>query len=790
MTDTSLRRRSLLSRFAGWSHRHHWAAIVAWVLVVGALAVAAGRVGSAFEDDNTLPGSESQRVADALAVHEGGPAPDEVTVVVHRDDGLDEPAVQGLLARIAAESAVSGVSDPFATPGSVSEDGDTVMATVTLDSGASSDDVAALVDTSLDGYRVEWGGDPVREATAQGGPAEGIGLLAAIIILVPLFGSVLAAAMPLVTAIFAVGSAVSAVILASHLLTVPSYATAMMALVGLGVGIDYALLVFVRYRHEIRQGADRSSATERALDTAGRSVLFAGATVIVALLGMLTLGQAAFRSLALSVALTVLATMIASITLLPALLTLFGRRLEARIQRQWHRRTERAARRAQKRAPAAPAAGLPGAGAPAAGLPGAGLSSAAAGAAGSGAGLPGAAGPGAGLPGAAAGAAGPGAGLPGAAGPGAGLPGVGLSSAAAGAAGSGAGLPDAGLPGAAAGGGGRWRALARLIQRFPWPALVGGVLVLIVLALPAANLRLGFADAGTDPPGSTTREAYDLIAEGFGPGTNGPLLVLAPDEASAEEAAATVRSVRGVASVLPHTPVAEGVLVVPDWGPADERTADLVHRLRDSLGDAYAVGGSVPAAIDFADTVSARLPWFIAAVVGLSALMLLVVFRSVLVPVQAAVSNLLSIGAALGVMTFVYGEGNLGAQPGPIEAFLPVIVFAVVFGLSMDYEVFLVSRVHEEWRRGLSAPDAMREGLATTGGVITAAAAIMIVVFGSFVLSGDRMLGEMGLGLAAAVLVDALIVRCLVVPAVFALAGERAWWLPRWLHRLPEVRLH
>jgi len=679
MTSTVLRRRSLLTRLATWSLRHHWAALMAWVLVVGALALAAGNVGSAFADDNTLPGSESQQVADALG---GGPAEDTVTLVVHGElaSGEARAAVGGLLDRVAATPGVDGVSDPFGAPGSLSPDGRTALATVTLD-GPPSDTVPELLDLSLDGYRVEWGGDAVRAASESGGPAEGLGLLAALIILVPLFGSLLAAALPLVTALLAVGSAVGAVIVLSHLLTVPSYATAMMALVGLGVGIDYALLIFVRYRQEIRSGAPRAEATVRTLDTAGRSVLFAGGTVIIALLGMVTLRLAAFDALAVSVTLTVLATMIASVTLLPALLTLFGRRLEARIRR-------RAARRGDR------------------------------------------------------------------------------------------------------GEGRRWRALATAVARFPVPALVGGVLVLVVLALPALDLRLGFADAGADAPDSTSRRAYDLVAEGFGPGTNGPLLVLAPTGDAAEEVAATVRSVRGVASVVPHRPTAEAVLVVPEWGPADERTADLVHRLRDELGADVAIGGSVPAAIDFAETVSGRLPWFIGAVVGLSALVLLVVFRSLLVPVQAAVSNLLSIGAALGVMTFVYGEGNLGVPPGPIEAFLPVIVFAVVFGLSMDYEVFLVSRVHEEWRGGADAATALREGLGTTGGVITAAAAIMVVVFGSFVLSGDRMLGQMGLGLAAAVLVDALVVRCLLVPAVFALAGERTWWFPRWLSALPAVRLH
>lgn len=700
MTVAAPPRRRALRRFAGWSLRHSWVALAAWVLVVLTLAVTAGRVGSAFADDTSLPGSESQRVADALAGR--GSARDEVTVVVHRDSGAaDRAAVTGLATRLGDLPGVASVSDPYARPGSVSPDGRTVLVTAVLDSAPGETDpavITGITGLSLDGYRVEFGGDSVRAANEVGGAAEGIGLLAALVILVPLFGSLLAATLPLVTALFAVGSAVSAVILLSHVFTVPSYATAMMGLVGLGVGIDYALLVFVRYRHEIRCGASRATATERALDTAGRSVLLAGATVILALLGMLTLRMAAFDALALSVALTVLTTVLASITLLPALLTLFGRRLEARILRAGSGRLRRGRPTTEAHS----------------------------------------------------------------------------------------GRP----PAEADSGGRRWRALARGVQRYPVPALVGGVLVLVVLAAPALGLRLGFADAGTDAPGTTTRQAYDLVASAFGPGTNGPFVVLAADGAAAEDGVTAARSVRGVAAVAPPGSAPNAFVVIPEWGPAAARTADLVHRLRDTLGPDYAVGGSVPATIDFAETVSSRLPWFIGAVVGLSALVLLVVFRSVVVPVQAAVSNLLSIGAALGVLTFVHGDGHLGAQPGPIEAFLPVVVFAIVFGLSMDYEVFLVSRVHEEYRRTADAAAALREGLATTGGVITAAAAIMVVVFGSFLLSGDRMLGELGLGLAVAVLVDAVIVRCLVVPAVFALAGDRAWWLPKALARLPEVRLH
>ncbi len=686
-----------LARLATWTQRHHWIALLSWLVAVVAIAFAAVSAGAAYEDDHDLPGSESQQVADRLGATSHENALDTVTIVVHRDRGLvDRPsylAVSDMLDEVTTSTGVKGATDPYLTPGSLSDDRTTAVSTVTLSTlpdETDSADVRKLVSTARsldhDGFRVELGGDAVRAAEESGGSAEGIGILAAIIILIPLFGSVLAAAMPLVTALFAVGSAIGLAAAFSNVATIPSYATPMMALVGLGVGIDYALLIFARYRHEILHGAARDDATRTALDAAGRSVLFAGITVIIALLGMLTLRLGSFQGLALSVALTVLGTMLASITLLPALLTLFGARLERAIRK-------RADRRGGKR-------------------------------------------------------------------------------------------PQGEL----------WRTLARMVQRFPVPAALGGILVLLLLSWPALNMRLGFADAGTDPPSSTSRQAYDLSAEAFGAGTNGPLVVLTPDGADVTATAATLSKVPGVASVVPQQPVEDGVLVIPDSGPASEGTTDLVHRLRDDvlpdLGNGHLVGGSVPAAIDFSDTVSARLPWFIAAVVGLSALLLMCVFRSVLIPIKAAVLNLLSIGAALGVMTYVFGEGHLGAQAGPIEAFLPVIVFAVVFGLSMDYEVFLVSRMHEEWRRTSDSALAVREGLAMTGGVITAAAGIMIVVFGAFVLSADRMLQEMGLGLAVAVLVDALVIRCLVVPAVMRLLGDRAWWLPAWIGRLlPRIEL-
>jgi RND superfamily putative drug exporter len=352
--------------------------------------------------------------------------------------------------------------------------------------------------------------------------------------------------------------------------------------------------------------------------------------------------------------------------------------------------------------------------------------------------------------------------------------------------------------------GDRWRSWANLVQRGPWIPLVVATLALLALSWPATGMRLGFADSSTDAPAKTTRQAYDLLAQGFGPGFNGPLIVVADGgsaQAGAELRDALART-PGIAAVTPPQPVPDGrvatVLAFPVSGPQAEQTSELVQRLREQVlppigqrtGATYLVGGATAAADDFAGAVSDRLPLFILVVVGLSALLLMAVFRSVLIPLKAAVLNLLSIGASLGVVTLVFQEGWFGAQPGPIEAFVPVMIFAIVFGLSMDYEVFLVSRIHEEWRRTKDPIGAVREGLATTGSVITAAAAIMIVVFGAFLLSPDRMLKQFGLGLAVAVLLDAVVIRCLIVPAVLRLLGTRAWWLPRPLGRLlPAIEL-
>ncbi|HZB51914.1 MAG TPA: MMPL family transporter [Mycobacteriales bacterium] len=694
------------ARLGGWAYRRRRLAVALWIAVLAAVTAGAQAAGSAWQNDFSLPGTESQRALDLLAERAPEAAGASAQVVFQAPAGLAgrRAEVGAVLARVRELPRVTGVRGPYDDPAAVSADGTIGYATVSLDAPAEqlpAEDVRALVDTARagagPGLTVEVGGEPVRGAAEEegGGAAEGAGLLAALVIMVLLFGSLLAAALPLLVAVFAVGSALGLITLASHAATVADFTAPLMLLVGLGVGIDYALLVFARYRGELLAGADREQAARTALDTAGRTVVVAGSTVIVALLGLVALGLGSLQGVAVAIALTVLVTMAAAVTLLPALLAVLGRRIERAVRR----RAGRAARRGH----------------------------------------------------------------------------------AAGA---------------------RWRRWATAVQRRPVLATVVPALLLLLLSAPALGLRLGFADAGNDP--GTSGRAYDLLAEGFGPGVNGPLVVVAAGGDAAGTAAAArpvLAGTAGVAGVQGPFPAGDpGVLtllVVPATGPQDAATAALVDRLRADVlpplatgGTELLVGGPTAAARDFSAAVAGRLPLFVGIVVGLSALLLLAVFRSLLIPVKAAVLNLLGIGASLGVVTLVFQHGWLGVAPGPIEAYVPVMVFAIVFGLSMDYEVFLLSRMHEEWVRHRDAPRAVREGLATTGQVVTAAAAIMVVVFGAFLLSPDRMLRQFGLGLSVAVLLDAVVIRCLLVPAVMQLLGRRAWALPAPLGRLlPRVAL-
>ncbi|MEO3923655.1 MMPL family transporter [Micromonosporaceae bacterium B7E4] len=698
-------RAGLFARVAGWAYRRRWAALLTWVVVLVGLAVAAQAVGTDYHNDHSLPGTESQAATDTLREHGSRQTAGSFQIVLHQPGGIDtaevRQRVEPMLGQVRGMASVAELTSPYDDSRAVSADGTIGYATVTLDRPSEevpADDVRAVIETARaaagDGLRVELAGDPVRAAEESGGgPAEGAGLLAALVILVILFGSLLAAAMPIGIAIFAVGSTLSLVVLASHVATVADYTAPLMALVGLGVGIDYALLVFSRFRSELLHGADRATATRIALDSAGRTVFFAACTVVIALLGLVVLGLGSLQGVAVAVALTVLVTMLASLTLLPALLGIVGGRVERAIRRRAAR-----AKRAE---------------------------------------------------------------------------------------------------------GAVWRRWSGFVQRRPWLALLLPTALLVLLAVPALEMRLGFADAGSDAPTSTSRQAYDLISTGFGPGQNGPLVVVVEGgQPAATEVGGALAGVEGVASVTPPFPAPDGqlhtLLLFPTSAPQDAATMDLVDRLRTevlppverSTGVRVSIGGGTAAAVDFADAISDRLPLFVVVVVGLSALLLVLVFRSLLVPVKAAVLNLLSVAAALGVITYVFQYGNLGVQPGPVEAFVPVLIFAIVFGLSMDYEVFLVSRMHEHWERHRDAEGAIREGLATTGRVVTAAAAIMIVVFSAFLFDPGRMLQQFGLGLAVAIFVDGFVIRCLILPAVMQLFGARAWWLPSWLGRwLPRVAL-
>jgi RND superfamily putative drug exporter len=696
-------RESFFQRVTGWSARHRWTAVAVWVLVLVGVTVGAQAVGATYHNDFSLPGTETQKALDTLKSHGSAEAGTSIQIVLSDPQGLagQQSRVEAMLANVKALPHVVTVTPPFQGQGGISRDGTVGYSTVALD-GASEDipvdAINKIIQTAQaadgNGLEVELGGDTIRAVQKSGGgAAEGVGILAALIVLVLLFGSLLAATLPIGIAIFAVGSVFGLLVLASHVSTVADYTGSLMLLVGLGVGIDYALLIFSRYRSELIAGTERDAAVKIALNSAGRTVFFAGCTVIVALLGLILLGLGSLQGIAVAVALTVLVTMLASLTLLPALLTIMGPRIERGVRK-----------RAAK-----------------------------------------------------------------------------------------AKHPE----------GTWWRNWSLKVQRHPWVAVLLPLIALILIAAPALNMRLGFADAGNDASTTTSRKAYDLLAKGFGPGFNGPLLVVVEgDTQAAATVQQTLASTTGVAGVAGPLPSDDGrtntVIVFPTSAPQDAATTELVARLRgdvlpplaSSTGTTILVGGATSAVVDFANAVADRLPLFVLVVIGVSMLLLLIVFRSLLIAIKAALLNLLTVAASLGVITLVFQNGAFGFQPGPIVAFVPVLIFAIVFGLSMDYEVFLVSRMHEHWERTHDAPGSISEGMATTGRVVTAAGAIMVLVFSAFILDPSGMLKQFGLGLATAILIDAFVIRSLVVPASMQLFGTRAWWLPKWIGAwLPHVAL-
>ena len=562
-------------------------------------------------------------------------------------------------------------------------------------------------------------------------------------ILIVAFGSVLAMGLPVTVALFGIGIGGAFVILFSHILEVPEFAPFIGIMIGLGVGIDYALLIVTRHREQMHLNHTVRESVAIALDTAGRSVLFAGGTVVISLLGMLLMGISFVRGLAVSASVTVLITVIASLTLLPALLGFSGTNIE---KTKWR--------------------GLVAAGFVALGLVGVGLEFAPLMI---------------------------------------GFPLAVLTLAL------GFIVPQLKQEVEHRPAKPRRETLAyrwsRGIQRQPWlTAIVSGGLLLL-LSIPVFSLRLGFSDESNFAEDTTTRQAYDLLVEGFGEGFNGPLLIVSKfDQRPTPDALAAVKSAiaadPGVAFVsdpIPNNPLAPTAVLwnaAPKSGPQEKETEQLVRRLRDDvlppvegqIGTQLHVTGLVAGNIDGSDLMGKRLPYFFLAVLGVSFIFLMAVFRSVLVPLKAVVMNMLSIGASYGVIVALFQWGHLsditGLSPGPIESWAPMMLFAIVFGLSMDYEVFLLSRVREEWLHTGDSHNSVADGLAATAKVITAAAAIMVVVFGAFLLENNRTFKLMGTGLAVAVFLDATIVRMLLVPATMELLGDRNWWLPGWLDRL------
>jgi RND superfamily putative drug exporter len=705
----------VLQRLARQMYRRRRWVLGAWIVVLIATFMLSSGLNGAFKTEFKLPGTESQEAFDLLEKSSFRNRQVQAQIVFAATQGVDDAAVQrameGLFDEVERKIPNVEVQSPYAEGGErqISRNGKIAYAQINFadrsgeEFTADGKEIKSFAeDVHVPGLRIEFGGDIFADAEI-GGASEAIGILAAIIILLIAFGSVLAMGLPIGTALFGIGTGIAIVLSVRTVVDMLDFTTAAVAMVGLGVGIDYALFIVTRYRENLASGADPERSVVHAVDTAGRAVLFAGTTVVISVLGLLLMKTSVMRGVAIGISIGVLTTMIASVTLLPALLGFVGRNIDK------------------------------------------------------------------------------------------------------------FGLPHRKRPEGDIRESG-WTRWSHLIQRRPWPAAIIGLLVLLVLAIPLLSMRLGFTDAGNRPESDTTREAYDLVADGFGAGFNGPLLLATEppngqqDLAVLNDLTTRLNETKGVAFATPPQLNPEGTVAVqqvfPTTDPQAEATADLVTRLRDDVipsvvGDRVdvKVGGLTAAADDFAAYTAERLPIFVGAVLVLSFLLLMLVFRSLLVPLKAVVMNLLSIGAAYGVVVAVFqwgwGASLIGVgREAPVEAWAPVFIFAIVFGLSMDYEVFLLSRIREEYDRTGDNATAVADGLALTARVITAAALIMFFVFGSFVLGPEVALKLMGLGLAVAVLIDATVVRMVLVPATMELLGDWNWWLPKWLDRLlPRVHV-
>ncbi|MFD2762579.1 MMPL family transporter [Micromonospora eburnea] len=677
--------------------------------------------GGEFVNASAAPGSDSEQAQRLLAERFPAQSGEMVRVVVRADDVTSvevRSGVSGLLAELGRVPHVASVEDPYSAKGTIAPDGRTLAARVYLDVTNPNDMpaedtgrmLAAAEAAERDGLEIALGGRAVQVAEANRSGSEMIGLLAAAVILLIMFGSVVAAGLPLAMAVGALAVSASLVGVAAAVVDVPDFAPIIGMALGVALGIDYALLLVTRFREWRAVGLDPETATVATLDTAGRSVLVAGGTVMVSMSGLFVVGLSIMNGTAVVTMVATLVVMIAAITLFPALLGYLGPRID-RLRLPLGRRR------------------------------------------------------------------------------------------AAGVSADGHLVPSAG-----------WARWSGLVRRHNVLAIGASVALLLVLAAPFLGVQFGLPDAGNDPEGTSNRRAYDLLAEGFGPGENGPLLAVAEvspadGDAALQRLQAELGRTAGVAAVSPPRLNPAGdtavITVVPTTGPQEAATEDLVQTLRDDVVPAATrgtstevhVGGSTAAVIDINTLIADRLALLIGGVVVVSMILLLVAFRSVVIALTAAVMNLLSVAASYGVVAFFLDGGWAGRLVGidnatPLAAFVPVIMFALLFGLSMDYEVFLISRVRESWVRTRDNSRAIVTGLAGTGRVITAAAAIMIVVFAALVPSDQVFIKVFGVGMVAAILVDATIIRMLLVPAVMHLLGRSNWWLPRVIERrLPQLHV-
>ncbi|MBD0689426.1 MMPL family transporter [Streptomyces sp. CBMA123] len=709
---------TFLYRLGRWAFVRRRLVTLLWVAVLALAGVLAAKAPAAPDDGFSMPGTEAQKAFDLMnerfpGGHADGASARLVFVAPSGQKitaGPNQQAVEKTVAELAHGEQVTGAVDPFKMPGAVSKDGSTAYATVNYSAKAgevskgATDALQQAAQHGRDaGLKVEIGGNALMAKPDAGGSSEAIGMALSAVVLVITFGSLVAAGLPLLTAVIGVGLGMSLITAFGSALGLSSTTGTLAMMLGLAVGIDYALFIVSRYRAELAEGRTPQEAAGRAIGTAGSAVVFAGLTVVIALAGLSVVGIPLLAKMGMAAAGTVVIAVLVALTLVPALLGFIGRRALPRKVRK-------------AKGEAQPA-------------------------------------------------------------------------------------------GTKENGGARW---ARFIVRRPLGVLLLGVVGLGVLAAPALDLRLGLPGDEAKPTSTTQRRAYDLLSEGFGPGFNGPLTVLVDVKGTADPKAAagqvekTLSGVPGVVTVTPPMFNKAGdtalVSAIPATGPAEAATKDLVHTIRGqaaglkaSTGATVLVSGTTAMNIDVSQKMTDALLPYLAVVVGLAVLLLMVVFRSVLVPIKAALGFLLSVAAALGAVVAVFQWGWLAdligvEQTGPVMSMMPIFLIGVVFGLAMDYEVFLVTRIREGFVHGEQPNEAIVTGFRHNARVVTAAAFIMIAVFAGFIGMSEPMIKMMGLGLAAAVAFDAFVVRMTIVPAVLALLGRRAWWLPGWLDRLiPDV---